>query len=266
MKKITLFLITSCAALLVHADPAATGRAIADALNKRDVEGVMRQMDVDAVTRLVLKDLGMSARDRESVAKGLPKALRTNLQAQDFPAAYRTLDTFPESFRKTRQWAVMRVTYAGRVDEATHRSALRHLAQHFGADPELQFMLIDHYVFESQFDRALAAVGALEKAIGGMDGATANIRGSILMGAKRYPEAEKACRQGMAAEPDHRNAYWCLVGVGLTTNSGKTAVEGLKAYEKAFETQFDLNKLGELENYRGIAKTPEFVAWKKSRR
>lgn len=372
MKKITLFLITSCAALLVHADPAATGRAIADALNKRDVEGVMRQMDVDAVTRLVLKDLGMSARDRESVAKGFPKALRNNveigarsiegskgsakflrtgardgksfalvrydlgdngteyveyyltsadkvedwyahsqatrystsaalglatvfktdsmlfavlgvrtasdadakpfqalranLQAQDFAGAYRTLDTFPESFRKTRQWAVMRVTYAGRVDEAAHRAALRHLAQGFGADPELQFMLIDHYVFESQFDRALAAVGALEKAIGGMDGATANIRGSILMGAKRYPEAEKACRQGMAAEPDHRNAYWCLVGVGLTTNSGKTAVEGLKAYEKAFETQFDLNKLGELENYRGIAKTPEFVAWKKSRR
>ena len=71
MKKITLFfaLWVACHA---SADPAATGRAIADALNKRDVEGVMRQMDVDAVTRLVLKDLGMSARDRESVAKGFP--------------------------------------------------------------------------------------------------------------------------------------------------------------------------------------------------
>ena len=78
MRKITL-----CFALLlpfqVFADPAATGKAIADALNKGDVEGVMRTMDVDAVTRLVLKDLGMSAKDRESVAKGFPKALRNNI-------------------------------------------------------------------------------------------------------------------------------------------------------------------------------------------
>lgn len=372
MKKITLFLGATCAAFLAQADPAATGKAIAEALNKGDVEGVMRTMDVDAVTRLVLKDLGMSAKDRESVAKGFPKALRNNidigmrsiegskgsakflrsgardgkpfalvrydlgdngteyveyyvtaadkvedwyahsqatrystsaalglatvfktdsmlfavlgmrtaseadakpfqalrasLQAQDFAAAYGTLDTFPESFRKTRQWAVMRVTYAGRVDENSHRAALRHLAQNFGADPELQFMLIDHYVFESQFERALAAVGALEKAIGGMDGASANIRGSILMGAKRYPEAEKACRQGMSAEPDHKNAYWCLVGVGIAANSGRIAVDGLKAFEKAFDTQFDLDKLGQLENYQRIAKTPEFAAWKKSRR
>ena len=372
MKKVTLFAATLLAALNAYADSAATGRAIADALNKSDVDGVMRQMDVEAVTRLVLKDLGLGAKDRESISKGFPKALRnnveigvrsiegskgsakylrsgardgkpyallrydlgdngteyveyymtsadkvedwyahsmatrystsaalglatvfktdsmlfavlgvrtasdadakpfqalrTNLQAQDFPGAYRTLETFPEGFRKTRQWAVMRVTYGGRMDEATHRAALRHLAQNFGTDPELQFMLIDHYVFESQFDRALTAVAALEKTIGGADGATANIRGSILMGAKRYPEAEKACRQGMTAEPDHRNAYWCLVGVGIATNSGKIAVGGLKAYEKAFDTQFDLDKLGALENYRQIAKTPEFLAWKKSRR
>ena len=51
MKKITLFAVTSCAALLAQADPSATCQAIAAALNKRDVEGVMRTMDVDAVTR-----------------------------------------------------------------------------------------------------------------------------------------------------------------------------------------------------------------------
>ena len=44
MKKITLFLVTSCAALLAQADPAATGRAIAASLNKRDVEGVIKTL------------------------------------------------------------------------------------------------------------------------------------------------------------------------------------------------------------------------------
>ena len=357
---------------LAQADVAATGEAVAAALNKHDVDAVLQMMDVEAVTRLVIKDLGLNAKDRESVRKGFPNALRNNidigvrtmegtkgsakflragvrdakpyallrydlgdqgidyveyyltparkvedwyvhsmatlystsaalglatvlktdsmlfglfgtrltteadvkpfsalrthLQAQDFAGAYRALETFPEGFRKSRQWALMRVTYGGRVDDATHRAALRHLAQSFGKDADLQFMLIDHYLFEEQFDRALASLGALERAIGGADAATANLRGSILIGAKRFNDAGQACRRGMALEPDHKPAYWCLVSVGIESRNGKIAVEGLKAYETAFSMEFDLDKLGALDAYREIARTPEFAAWKKSRR
>jgi hypothetical protein len=70
----------------------------------------------------------------------------------------------------------------------------------------------------------------------------------------------------MALERDHKPAYWCLVSVGIATRSGRIAVEGLKAYEKAFEMEFDLDKLAEIEDYKEIARTPEFAAWRKSRR
>jgi hypothetical protein len=374
MKKLTLVaagLLCSLQAL-AQGKPAATGEAIAAALNKRDVDAIMRMMDAEAASRLVVKDLGLSAKDRDAVLSGLPRAvrnnveigvrtmestkgsarylrsgtrgtkpyalvrmdlgdqgteyveyyvnpagkvedwyahsmaalfstqaalglatvlktdsilfgvfgmrlttqadlkpfttLRVNLQAQDFAGAYRTLENFPEGFRKTRQWALMRVSYGGRVDEKTHRAALRHLAQGYGGDADLQFMLIDHYIFESQHDRALASVAALERAIGGEDAATANLRGSIQLGAKRYDEAARACRRGMELESDYQSAYWCLVSVGLGTKNGKIAVEGLKAYEKAFSMEFDLAKLGALEQYREISRTPEFAAWAKSRK
>jgi hypothetical protein len=374
MKKVTAavaaFLFSFCA--VAYADSAGTGEALAAALNKRDLEAVFGLMDVEAVSRLVMKDLGLSASDREAMRKGFPKGLRNNLdismrsiegtkgsakflrsgvrdtkpyalvrydlgdqgidyveyyltpagkvedwyvhslatlystsarlslatlfktdsmlfslfgsklttdadvkpftdlrvklQAQDFAGAYRALESFPEGFRKTRLWALMRVTYGGRIDDTTHRAALRYLAQNFGQDADLQFMLIDHYLFEEQFDRALTSVNALERAIGGADAATANLRGSILIGAKRFNDAGQACRRGMALEPDHKPAYWCLVSVGIETRSGKIAVEGLKAYETAFSMEFDLDKLGALEAYREIARTPEFAAWKKSRR
>lgn len=374
MKKVTLLVasLLFCVQAPAQPDAAQVGEAMAGALNERDLEAVMRMMDIDAVSARVTKDLGLNAADRESLRKVFPQALRNNvgigmrsiegskgsakflrsgvreakpyallrydlgdqgidyveyyltsagkvedwyvhsmatlystsarlslatifktdsmlyglfgsrltstadakpfselrgnLQAQDFAAAYRTLERFPESFRKTRQWALMRVTYGGRIDDATHRAALAHLAQNFGAEADLQFMLIDHYLFEDQFDRALASLAALERAIGGEDAATANLRGSILIGAKRFGPAEQACRRGMKLESDHKPAYWCLVTVGLATRSGKVAVEGLKAYEAAFETEFDLDKLGALEPYREIARTPEFTAWKKSRR
>lgn len=357
---------------LAQPDVAATGQAIAAALNKRDLDGLYRTLDVDAVTRHVVKDLGLKDADRDSVSKGFPKALRANLdigvrtiegtqgtarymrsgmrdtrafalvrydlndqgidyveyyltpgrkvedwyvhslatlystsarlglatmlktdtmlfglfgtrltteadvkpfrdlrerlQAQDFAGAYKALERFPEGFRKTRQWALMRVTYGGRIDEATHRAALRYLAQNFGKEADLQFMLIDHYVFEQQPDRALTSLGALERAIGGEDGATANLRSKILLGAQRVDDSAKACRRGMTLEPDYKQAYWCLVEVGLETKNGKIAVEGLKAYEKAFSTEFDLDKLAGLDPYKEIARTPEFAAWRKSRR
>jgi len=372
MKKAVLTAAGLLLASLAHADVAATGEAIAAALNKRDVNATLRQIDADAVGRAVIKDLGLNTADRDTVLKVFPNALRTNvelgirtidgtkgtakymrsgerngrpfallrydlgdqgidyveyyvgktdkvedwyvhslatlfstsarlglssllktdsmlfslfgsrmttqadakpfielrasLQKQDFAAAYRTLETFPEDFRKTRQWALMRVAYGGRVDGDTHRAALRYLAQNFGKDPELQFMLIDHFFFEKQFDGALAALGALERAIGGEDAATASLRGNILTAAQRYNEAAVACRRGMKLESDHKAAYWCLVTVGLSTRNGKLAVEGLKAYEGAFSVEFNLGELAGLAAYKEIASTPEFVAWRKSRR
>jgi hypothetical protein len=357
---------------LAQANVSATGEAIAAAFNKRDLEAMLRTVDVDAVRRLVIKDLGLSAADVETVSKGFPRALRTNLeigvrsvegnkgtakflrggardgkpyalvrldlgdqgidyveyyltaagkvedwymhsmaslystsaklslatvlktdsplfgvfgsaatteadvkpftelrgrlQAQDFAGAYRVLETFPEGFRKTRQWALMRVAYGGRVDDATHRAALRVLAQNFGKDADLQFMLVDHYFFEKQFDRALEAVRALERTIGAEDAALANLKGGILTEAQRFDEAAAACRRGMALEADHKPAYWCLVTVGLSSRNGKIAVEGLQAYEKAFAVEFDLDKLAGKDPYREIARTPEFTAWRNSRR
>ena len=372
MKKMVLMAAGLLLASLARADVAATGEAIAAALNGRDVQATLRLIDADAVGRAVIKDMGLSAGDRETVLRAFPNALRTNidlgirtidgskgsarylragqrngrpyalvrydlgdqgidyveyylgktdkvedwyvhsmatlfsasarlglstllktdsmlfalfgtrlateadarpfvelrtnLQKQDFPAAFRALERFPEDFRNTRQWALMRVSYGGRVNDATHRAALRYLAQNFGKDPELQFMLIDHYFFEKQFDGALAALAGLERAVGGEDAATATLRGNILIAAQRNNEAALACRRGMTLESDHKPAYWCLVTVGLNTKNGKVAVEGLKAYEGAFSVEFNLAELAALAEYKEIAATPEFVAWRKSRR
>jgi hypothetical protein len=354
-----------------HGDTAAAGEAIAAALNQRETEAMMRMLDVDAIVRLVVKDLDVSTADREQVRSEIPRALRTNLgmsvqaleahkgaakflrsgardgkpfalvrydfgeqspdyveyyltsshkiedwyvhslatrystaarfelatrlktdsllfalfgvrvttqadvtfaylrshlQAQDFARAYRVLEDFPESYRQSRQWALMRVSYGSRVDQARHRAALRHLAHNFGKDADLQFMLVNHYFYEQQFDRALEALAALERAIGGEDAATANLKGHVLLAIKRYDDAANACRRGMALESDHKPAYWCLVAVGVGAKNGKIAVEGLRAYEKAFAVHFDVEKLVTQDEYKEIARTPEFAAWAKSRR
>lgn len=53
---------------------------------------------------------------------------------------------------------------------------------------------------------------------------------------------------------------------GLTRKDGKIALEGLLAYEKAFQVEFHPEKLAQQEAYKEIFRTPEFIAWAKSRR
>lgn len=198
----------------------------------------------------------VSARDTRAFIE-----VRDSLVKQDYAGAYKALEKFPEDYRNSRQWALMRVTYGGRAGDDVYRGALRHLASRFGADADLQLLLIDHYFYENQFERALAAVAALERAVGGEDASTNGLRGNLLTALKRSREAEAACRRGVALEADFKPAYWCLVSVALERNDGRLAVEALTAYEKAFGVSFDAARLAQQEGYERIGKTREFAAW-----
>jgi tetratricopeptide (TPR) repeat protein len=192
--------------------------------------------------------------------------MRQHVANDDYAAAYRALEAFPESYRKSRQWALMRVTYGGRAGDESYRAALRHLAAHFGGDSDLQLILIDHYFFERQLDKSLAAIAALELAVGGEDASTSSLRGNLLAEMKRYPTAAQACRRAIALEPDFKQGYWCLIAVGTNSNDGKLAVEGLTAYEKAFQLSLDPDSLAAEEAYKHISRTREFAAWAKARK
>lgn len=192
--------------------------------------------------------------------------MRARVAADDYAGAYRALEAFPESYRKSRQWALMRVAYGGRAGDDAYRAALRHLAANFGGDSDLQLILIDHYFFEKQLDRSLAAIAGLELAVGGEDASISSLRGNVLIEMKRYPEAAQACRRAIASEPDFKQGYWCLISVGTGSNDGRVAVEGLTAYEKAFNLSFDPDKLAAKDAYKDVARTREFAAWAKARK
>jgi hypothetical protein len=192
--------------------------------------------------------------------------VRDSLAKGDFEGAFDALERFPQAYRESRQWALMRVTIGGRAGDQRYREALRHLAAGFGGDADLQLALIDHYFYEKQFERAVAAVAALERAVGGEDASTNNLRGGLLTALKRPAEAEAACRRGVALEADYKPAYWCLVQVALDRNDGRLAVDALTRYEKAFGVSFDPALLAKQEGYRAIGATAEFAAWAKARR
>jgi tetratricopeptide (TPR) repeat protein len=187
------------------------------------------------------------------------------LAAGDMPNAHRALQRLPESYRQTRDWAMLRANVAS-YDERAYRAALEYLARNFGADPVVQFMLIDHYYYQQQFDQAYRTILSFENSIGGEDAATNFLKCSTLIAGKRYEEAVKSCRRGIQLEPDFESAYWGVVTAGLESRNAKLALAGLTAYEQAFRMEFDPDKLAQIEQYRELSRTPEFAAWAKPRR
>ena len=355
-----------------QADAAALGRALAEAFNERNVEGFMDVVDVEAFGEIVLRDLGLAAKDEQAIRKRLPLsvrkmaengmraidksegtarfmragvegsrafalirldlgdqgtdyikyyaasadavedwyiftaaslyssavrfnlatlfksesvllkvlglpslsardtraflAVRDSLAKDDYAGAYKALESFPEDYRSSRQWAIMRVTYGARAGDENYRHALSHLAARFGADAELQLLLIDHYFYEKRFGRALEAVTALEQAVGGEDASTNGLKGNLLTALRRPREAEAACRRGIELEGDFKPAYWCVVSAAIERNDGKAVVDALSAYEKAFGVRFDAAKLAQQEPYQAVSKTREFAAWARARK
>lgn len=213
---------------------------------------------------VLLKVLGLpslSARDTRAFL-----AVRDNLAKDDYAGAYKALEGFPEDYRSSRQWAIMRVTYGARAGDDNYRQALRHLAARFGADADLQLLLIDHYFYEKQFGRALQAVTVLEQAVGGEDASTNGLKGNLLTALRRPRDAEAACRRGIELEADFKPAYWCVVSAAIERNDGKVVVDTLTAYEEAFGVRFNATKLAQQEAYEAISKTREFAAWAKARK
>jgi hypothetical protein len=192
------------------------------------------------------------------------RAFSRHLAAGDLPGAYRALESLPEGYKRTKDWAMMRASISS-FDEAAYRSSLEHLAKHFGDDVSVQFMLIDHYFYQERFDQAYKAVSAFEAHVG-EDGVTNFLKCSCLLGWKRYDEAVAACQRAMAVESDFQSGYWGAVTAGIEGKNPKVALAALSAYEQAFQVSFDPDVLAKTDPYSTIAGTPEFAAWAKQRR
>ncbi len=183
----------------------------------------------------------------------------------EYGKAYRAMEGLPESYKQTKDWAMLRANLAMN-DEAAYRASLEHLAKNFGGDNSVQFMLIDYYYYQQRFDQVYQAVTAFEGHVGGEDAATNFLKCSALIGWKRFEDAAKACQRAMSLEPDFKAAYWGLATVGLQSRNPSLTLSALSAYEKAFNAEFDPNELAKLEPYRELSKTPEFAVWAKKRR
>ncbi len=187
------------------------------------------------------------------------------VQKQQFKDAFAALDDLPAEYKKLRVWASLRVTVAGQFDESLYRESLNYLADNFGQDPDLQFVLIDHYFYQQQMTKVIIAIDKVQETLN-EDAELQYLACAVLKNAQQLEPALQRCQRALRLEPAIENAYWVIIDIGFQHKDAGLVTETLTAYEQAFDKQFDPDELAELDGYNAIADTDEYRTWAKERR
>lgn len=184
----------------------------------------------------------------------------TSLKVGDMAGAYGALIVMPESLQQRREHATLRASLSRYVGMDAYRSELAALADRHGDAPELQYVLIDHFLLTNQHEHALAAIDGAARAIGDDEVMEVN-RCHVYFAQGRKTNAMAACDRAIALDPHFETPRWTLVRIGLESQDAALAVASLRGVEEATGEQLDAGRLGRNKVYAWLVEQPEWAPW-----
>jgi tetratricopeptide (TPR) repeat protein len=168
--------------------------------------------------------------------------------------------TLPPSLQKDKTFLLARMKAAAEVSEKEYADTLDAFRDYYPADPCLDILLIDHYFLRKQFDRALACIDTLDKAVGG-DPYLNVMRANVYLEKKDFAKARECAQKAVAAEENLQPAYWALITASLGTKDFAETSRLLTAVREKCGVEID--DLAADSEYAEYVKSPEYNEWLK---
>lgn len=160
--------------------------------------------------------------------------LRRNGQYAEAYAAWKAM---PEDLRNSEVMVNSALQISQNLNEQAYDDTLRLFASLYANKPKYQFMLIDYYVLQEQYEHGLTAIDSLERRYG-EDAALSNLRANLYYGLKQYPQANAAAEHALTLEPDFTDGYFTLIGISIAREDYKETVALYKRFENDFGISF----------------------------
>ncbi len=168
----------------------------------------------------------------------------------------------PERLKYNRTILVTRVLISSAAGaEKEYRSALHDVSRHFGDDPALSLMLLDHYVNERDYQAAHRALDWLSEHTGG-DAALHLLRANISMMEKNYGAVIHCAEIAIHEDSTLEDAYWTLLAVSVYSTEFERATHTLRYLELHFGYAFDPDQIARIKGYEAFASSSAFADWK----
>jgi hypothetical protein len=167
----------------------------------------------------------------------------------------------PDSVKKNRLAFMLRLGAAQAVGGDEQRSAIDDYRQFYPDDAAVDLLMLDDLLAKKSFDKALAGVERIDKAVGG-DPHLKVIRARVFLKQGKLKDAQKMAEAAAAEEPTLKSAYYFLVDLALKERNFAKTAELLSILESKCHVTF--KDLTTVRAYAEFVKSPEYKAWLKS--
>ncbi len=222
--------------------------------------GIVGKLVTQPNSNLLKKLFGIVEIDK-SVVKSF-KALGDARRTGNYSKANKIFESLPKHLRNSKIMLGVGIGLAGSMDDDDlYRSRLSDLAKFHGDDPSSAFLLIDHFFYEGDLEKALKNIRIIEGRIG-KDGFTTYIKGNLYYSlANDTRRAIALYKDAINIEPSYEASYQTLSALYIEDLNYKEAVKVLILLEKQFSVQYRPDDFFDTQENELFKKSIEYKNW-----
>jgi tetratricopeptide (TPR) repeat protein len=167
-----------------------------------------------------------------------------------------------ESIRSNPSIAIFYLLAAGKLnDEPTYKRALKTFAKYHANNPKYALVLVDHYFYLEEYNKAVNALNRFERVIGVADPALYFLRANAYFQAKDYQKALLQTARAIQINPKFEDSYWTQVNVYIATNNFEKVVSVFEILSNDFGYEFTRDLFEAEEFYQDFIKSSAYQNW-----
>ena len=174
--------------------------------------------------------------------------------------AFRLLQTLPPEVRNQKELLIVSISLTSVLDEELYRKELSKLDKHHGNDPRLAFMLIDHYFYTEDWDKAISALKTVKHEWSD-DAALNTLLAEVMYQKGQIDEAISTSLYAINLEPDMELPYWSAVNIYNRSGKFVDLVDIFKELQVNFSYTFTAEDFVEDEAYAQFSLSDAFKEW-----
>ena len=175
------------------------------------------------------------------------------------------LDTYyqmPDSLKNDTTLLLFRIRASQALDDAEYIKALEAFRTQYPKDSCVDFLSIDAHVLKGDFDKAIACVDRVNKAVEG-DAALLCLKAQLYAQSSELEMAKETATDALRLEPNHVESHWMLVGLAVQDKDHAETARLLSKIES--DLGIAINDLTGLSEYADFIRSTEYRNWRDSR-
>ena len=191
----------------------------------------------------------------------LIKEFNTHASVRDYQKLKQTYLKLPDAF-KNDILLLAALLAAGKNDDNNYNDALTLLAQYYKSKiPKLE--MVDYYIYQKEYDKALELVDDFEQLIG-QDAGLDLIRAGLYSLDQQFERSLQFCKRALEREPDYIDAYDMLYDDFRRLKRHDDMVLVLELMQAKFGYQYDRQTFESDPDYQAFVKSVAYQNWIKT--